>query len=662
MTHPVLLVRLSCRDALAVAVAVVHKASADGLRTEAHLFDTATGTAVECSSGGAACFRGAALPLPSTRVVIVVCWEPNITWIECVATRSMLCDACRPFIHECLPCGSSSVVLDWLSESMRHHCLALGRFDSMDELECIPLHSARQEVDSVEGSKSVWDRITGELARQGGFNSAELQCRVGENPTMYLSWLQHYQFWLCFPAAAGSTLYMVTSNSGRNGDAVDSPWMAAYSIAIIFWGAAWLISWERAELRVLQQFSVRDRTQDGKRRLACRPRPARRLRSRWSHRGEAAVNPFTGNMECIPDADGRIFRQCFSFAVSVAMLSVVGFAQVCSLNLQGYLRGQDSVLEIGWVSEYSDQGEIFDPESWLCLVPITVCAAFIVSWNMVYGAVAAELTAFEDYGNEADHERALILKRVCFEFLDCFGNLFYVAFYRRDLRQLERELLSLYAVDQARRLLCELILPACHHQLQQWCMISRAKTLSREDEDSLSKTSDDDARQWRRVIRDQWTRAVYDTFDDYMEMCMQFGYVIFFASAFPLAGLLSFVSNVLERSSDLVKLQWVVRRPDPARSDGIGAWTVVMRAFVYIAVMTNVLIFAYSSKQMRHMFPSYFEVATGDAVDGSEEYVMTSVFVVEHAMLTAVLLLDLWTPRASREFTQWREHRSMHSM
>ena len=64
------------------------------------------------------------------------------------------------------------------------------------------------------------------------------------------------------------------------------------------------------------------------------------------------------------------------------------------------------------------------------------------------------------------------------------------------------------------------------------------------------------------------------TFEDYLEMLIQFGYVMLFSSAFPLAAMCSFLNNLIEIRSDAFKLCFVHQRPFPQRVGSIGVWQV----------------------------------------------------------------------------------------
>merc|ERR1711972_1254786 len=76
-------------------------------------------------------------------------------------------------------------------------------------------------------------------------------------------------------------------------------------------------------------------------------------------------------------------------------------------------------------------------------------------------------------------------------------------------------------------------------------------------------------------VRDQ---AEYEQYDDFLEMVIEFGYITLFASAFPLAGLLSVACNLIEIKSDLFKLTRLYKRPEASRAANIGTWAKVLQA------------------------------------------------------------------------------------
>lgn len=64
------------------------------------------------------------------------------------------------------------------------------------------------------------------------------------------------------------------------------------------------------------------------------------------------------------------------------------------------------------------------------------------------------------------------------------------------------------------------------------------------------------------------------TFDDYLEMFVQFGYVVLFSSVYPISALWAVLNNILEVRADAFKLCKVYQRPMSRRVKDIGAWQV----------------------------------------------------------------------------------------
>lgn len=64
------------------------------------------------------------------------------------------------------------------------------------------------------------------------------------------------------------------------------------------------------------------------------------------------------------------------------------------------------------------------------------------------------------------------------------------------------------------------------------------------------------------------------TFDDYLEMFVQFGYVVLFSSVYPMAAFWAVFNNVLEIRADAFKLCMVYQRPMGKKVKDIGAWQV----------------------------------------------------------------------------------------
>ncbi|KAH9494530.1 hypothetical protein Btru_042364 [Bulinus truncatus] len=112
------------------------------------------------------------------------------------------------------------------------------------------------------------------------------------------------------------------------------------------------------------------------------------------------------------------------------------------------------------------------------------------------------------------------------------------------------------------------------------------------DSDSNSVTEEDDEAlpALTQAEVESAMKKYEDTLDDYLEMCIQFGYITLFSSAFPLAALCALLNNVIEIRSDAFKLCLTFQRPFGQRVDSIGIWQDVLLVFSVIAVIVNCLL------------------------------------------------------------------------
>jgi len=73
-----------------------------------------------------------------------------------------------------------------------------------------------------------------------------------------------------------------------------------------------------------------------------------------------------------------------------------------------------------------------------------------------------------------------------------------------------------------------------------------------------------------------------DLYDDYLEIVVQFGYIIFLSTLFPLAAFFSLLNNLLEIRTDAFKLCMIYQRPFSQRVKDIGHWQVKKQNLKYI--------------------------------------------------------------------------------
>ena len=76
-------------------------------------------------------------------------------------------------------------------------------------------------------------------------------------------------------------------------------------------------------------------------------------------------------------------------------------------------------------------------------------------------------------------------------------------------------------------------------------------------------------------------------FKDYSTQIIQFGYVVLFAPAFPIASLVCWLGNLIEVRSDAYRYLVSSRRPPFAAAQDIGTWMHILLSIVKIGIFTK---------------------------------------------------------------------------
>uniref|UniRef100_A0A672RN21 Anoctamin n=1 Tax=Sinocyclocheilus grahami TaxID=75366 RepID=A0A672RN21_SINGR len=123
-----------------------------------------------------------------------------------------------------------------------------------------------------------------------------------------------------------------------------------------------------------------------------------------------------------------------------------------------------------------------------------------------------------------------------------------------------------------------------------------------------------------------------DTLQDYQEMFIQFGYVVLFSSAFPLAAMCALINNIVEIRSDALKLCTGLQRPFGQRVESIGQWQTTMEAMGLIAIIVNCYLIGQCG-QLQRLFPWL-----------SPEMAIISVIVLEHFAILLKYIIHVAIP------------------
>ena len=232
--------------------------------------------------------------------------------------------------------------------------------------------------------------------------------------------------------------------------------------------------------------------------------------------------------------------------------------------------------------------------------------------NTQFRKVAIWTSELENYKTQSSFDYSVFIKRFIFEFTDFQLYLFYIGIYQMHLGLLRTNLISLFMVDEFRRVLCESIIPyftlnkdkisrdiqtkiekVASEQLQRKVTLSSQTSI---------ETTDAQAKSIQEEIINQEIKELelgeVELFDDYLEMIMTYGYITLFASAFPFGTTITAVFIYIEIRSDVFKLEKLSRRPFSRKTNDIGTWMFALKTLTYGSIFTNLILCGFASDQI----------------------------------------------------------------
>lgn len=429
----------------------------------------------------------------------------------------------------------------------------------------------------------------------------------GEEITMYFEYMKHYRTWLRFPALLGVADYALKHLP------VFSQWASVYddvyALLTVVWATLYVIHWGRTSSELTTKWHSYSKYQ----RLADR---------RPEFKGKTRINPITELPELYHPKKQLYFHYLVSLLYTVPLLLVAGLVVVVCLNMSAYTTESTSIY-MPYFAKMAQKGGIFEVGTIGYYIPTVLQVIGIAYINGIYQKVSYRRTVAENHMMKSDFDNALIVKRFAFMFISYFLYLLYIAFWRFDIQALKTELVTIYIVDEFRRVATEAVIP----------YVLKSHKIKKMNEENPDLPDEERLNKFIKSKIVEMASPSFESFVEYIEMIFQFGYVSLFACIFPLAGPLSVLFNHVEMASDFWKIKTSYRRPLPKKSGGIGTWFYILQAITVIAVTSNAILACigdYSVKKIE----SYGKVEYENLKES-----VSHLFVYEHFVLLIVVFL-----------------------
>ncbi|KAK7806899.1 hypothetical protein U0070_026042 [Myodes glareolus] len=435
----------------------------------------------------------------------------------------------------------------------------------------------------------------------------------GETIALYFGFLEYFTFALIPMAVIGLPYYLFVWE--------DYDKYVIFASFNLIWSTVILEVWKRGCANMTYRWG----TLVMKRQFE-EPRPG--------FHGVLGINSVTGREEPLYSSYKRQLR---IYLVSLPFVCLCLYFSLYVMMI--YFAMEDWVLSL-----HEDNESVWT--SLLLYVPSIVYAIVIEIMNRLYRYAAEFLTSWENHRLESAYQNHLVLKVLVvsdifhavaaplgqchsaaswcgFNFLNCFASLFYIAFVLKDMKLLRQSLATLLITSQILNQAVESLLPYWLQRKHCAAVKKKMRALKVDVDTTLYEQVLLEKEMGTYLVNkgevtgpfrffltpgaydgvDSWEYCSFPgTFDDYLELFLQFGYVSLFSCVYPLAAAFAVLNNFTEVNSDALKMCRVFKRPFAEPSASIGVWQLAFETMSVISVVTNCALIG-MSPQVNAVFP-----------------------------------------------------------
>lgn len=204
------------------------------------------------------------------------------------------------------------------------------------------------------------------------------------------------------------------------------------------------------------------------------------------------------------------------------------------------------------------------------------------------GKVSVKLIKYEN--NESTEYRAdsLVYKVFGLYFMQSYIGVFYHALLHRNFKTLRKVLIQRLILSEVLDNLLENSLPYLKYSYKKYRVRNKKKSEKGSSTGKIHFTT----RVEKEYLKPTYSASIGEEledglFDDFLELVLQFGMIMMFACAFPLAFAFAFLNNLTEIRTDALKLLAMFKRPAPRAAATIGAWLNIFQFLIVMSICTN---------------------------------------------------------------------------
>ncbi|CAN6441501.1 unnamed protein product [Victoria cruziana] len=236
------------------------------------------------------------------------------------------------------------------------------------------------------------------------------------------------------------------------------------------------------------------------------------------------------------------------------------------------------------------------------------------------GKVSIELIKNENNQSRESKSDSLVYKVFGVYFMQTYIGVFYHILLHRDFVSLHQVLVQRLIVSLLLDNLLDNSLPFLKYSYKKYRTFWRRKC---QTESRAEKPVQPASRVEKEYMKPSYSASIGaevedGLFDDSLKLVLQFGLVMLFACAFPLAFCFAVLYNMAKIRIDALKLLTLLQRPVPRAAPTMGAWLNIFQFLIVMSICTNcgLLVFIYDEERKWKIEPG-----------------LAAILVMEHILL-----------------------------
>jgi anoctamin-10 len=484
-------------------------------------------------------------------------------------------------------------------ESERNKLAPKKVFDGKPEDENSSIRNLIRVDDTFEHIQKIWD-----FSYIGTCPGNSIRNYFGEKVALYFEYLSLYSVYTFILAIIGVIIYILQISDSFESRTIEYYYTlgftksnlrtavnTVYSFVVIIWSTLFLEHWKRRENTLATQWGQLDYEKNEK-----------NLPSFSGKKRRSPINDILN--ETYYAGYKHFFKKIVSYLISLMIVTVV-IIIVCYLL---YFRNWLVTNRIWGASNRI-----------ITNLPSVLNTIQIFVFNYIYNIVAYKLNAYENHQTYSSYEDQLATKIFLFQFVNSFNSLIIIGFIKKYVDyfggcvktmqftkvvsqtnycddELADQMITIALINFLKNFM-EVGLPWITYKLKNKKLAAKMKK---------NPINPEDVRFLKIKLEEQnnltnFNKGFIDnTFDDYLELTIQYGFIVLFAIAFPLIPVICWFSNMFEMQVDKVKLLYLSKRPNPQGAFDIGNWFYILELMSFLAIFSNAGLLIFTSN-------TYFE-------------------------------------------------------